>query len=63
MINAEIEQEITEQGGIVFTRDPALSSEKQVEQIQYLIDQEMDVIILNPVKSDDKATNIGIMDI
>lgn len=50
------EKEITEQGGTVFTRDPALSSEKQVEQIQYFIDQEMDVIILNPVKSDDKAT-------
>ena len=56
VINAEIEKEITEQGGTVFTRDPALSSEKQVEQIQYFIDQEMDVIILNPVKSDDKAT-------
>lgn len=56
VINAEIEKEITEQGGTVFTRNPALSSEKQVEQIQYFIDQEMDVIILNPVKSDDKAT-------
>ncbi|MDY4761755.1 substrate-binding domain-containing protein [Streptococcus thoraltensis] len=56
VINAEIEKEITEQGGTVFTRDPALSSKKQVEQIQYFIDQEMDVIILNPVKSDDVAT-------
>lgn len=57
IINAEIEKVITEKGGTVYTRDPALNSQKQVEQIQYFIDHSMDVIILNPVKSDDPATH------
>lgn len=54
VINSEIEKTVTEYGGKVVTRDPVLNSQKQVEQIEYFIATGVDVIVLNPVKSDDK---------
>ncbi|SUO89045.1 substrate-binding domain-containing protein [Streptococcus uberis] len=54
VINAEIEKEITEKGGIVYTRDSSLNSAKQVEQLHYFIKTGVDVIVINPVKSKDR---------
>ncbi|MFI3633314.1 substrate-binding domain-containing protein [Streptococcus parauberis] len=56
VINEEIKKNISAVGGNVYTRDPRLDSKKQVKQIKYFIKNHMDVIILNPVKSDDSAT-------
>ncbi|EGE54523.1 substrate-binding domain-containing protein [Streptococcus parauberis] len=56
VINEEIKKNISAVGGNVYTRDPGLDSKKQVKQIKYFIKNHMDVIILNPVKSDDSAT-------
>lgn len=51
IVNAEIEKEVDSRGDILYTRDPALSVDKQCEQIQSFIEKEVDVIIINPVDS------------
>lgn len=51
IVNAEIEKEVDSRGDILYTRDSALSVDKQYEQIQSFIDKQVDVIILNPVDS------------
>ncbi len=51
IVNAEIEKEVASHGDILYTRDPALSVNKQCEQIQSFIDKKVDAIIINPVDS------------
>ena len=42
IVNAEIEKEVASHGDILYTRDPALSVNKQCEQIQSFIDKKVD---------------------
>lgn len=51
MVNAEVEKVVDSHGDILYTRDPALSVDKQCEQIQSFIDKGVDLIIINPVDS------------
>ena len=51
IVNAEVEKAVDSRGDILYTRDPALSVDKQCEQIESFIDKEVDVIIINPVDS------------
>lgn len=51
VINSEIQKEVDQRGDILYTRDPALDENKQLEQIQDFIDMNVDVIIVNPVNS------------
>lgn len=49
VLNSEMERMIEEKKGKLLTLDPALNQDKQNDQIQYLIDQKVDAIFLNPV--------------
>lgn len=49
IINDEIKKEIQNNGDRLITLDPALNAEKQIEQIEYMVEQKVDIIILNPV--------------
>lgn len=49
IIDDEIKKQIQARGDKILTLDPALNEEKQNEQIQYMVDQKVDIIILNPV--------------
>ena len=49
VVNSEIQQIIEDKGDHLITLDPALDQEKQNDQITYLIEQNVDLIILNPV--------------
>ena len=51
IVNAEIEKEVDGQGDILYTRDPALSVEKQCQQIESFIEKDVDLMIINPVDS------------
>lgn len=49
VIDDELEKQVQEKGDKLLTLDPALDEKKQVEQICYMVDQNVDIIILNPV--------------
>ena len=49
VLNSEIQQIAEQKGDHLITLDPALDQEKQNDEISYLIEQNVDVIILNPV--------------
>lgn len=51
VIDEEMRNVIEAQGDIMLTMDPELSLEKQIHQIQYLIEQGVKVLIVNPVDS------------
>lgn len=51
IVNAEIEKVVDSRGDILYTRDPALSVDKQCQQIQSFIDKKVNLIIINPVDS------------
>lgn len=51
VLHAEIQKGVEEKGDILFLRDPSLNIDKQVEQIDYFIKENCDVIIINPVDS------------
>ncbi|NBK96996.1 MAG: sugar ABC transporter substrate-binding protein [Erysipelotrichia bacterium] len=53
VINDEIKSVIESNGDVLITMDPALSKEKQVEQIQYLINQQVKVLFVNPLDVND----------
>ena len=55
VLNEEIEKEVLANGDKLILRDPALDVSKQVQQVQSFINQGVDVIIINPVDSNDKA--------
>lgn len=49
VIDEELRLMIESQGDILLTRDPALSQEKQNEQIHELLTEGIDLLVLNPV--------------
>lgn len=49
IIDDEIRNILESRGDILITRDPALSVEKQMEQVQEMIDRRIDAIFINPV--------------
>lgn len=49
VINEEIEKEIHQRGDVLYTLDPALNVEKQLEHINMLIDKGIDVLFVNPI--------------
>lgn len=48
-LNAEVEKSVNEHHDQLYTRDPALSIKKQVEQVRFFIREKVDIIIINPV--------------
>ncbi|OCN06151.1 ribose ABC transporter substrate-binding protein [Erysipelotrichaceae bacterium MTC7] len=52
VINDEIKKEVEANGDILITLDPALDVSNQNEQIYSLIDQNVDVIFVNPIEWD-----------
>ncbi|MGT2924951.1 substrate-binding domain-containing protein [Streptococcus caviae] len=48
-LNAEVEKSVNERHDQLYTRDPALSIKKQVEQVRFFIREKVDIIIINPV--------------
>lgn len=51
-LNAEIEKKTNQQGNRLYVRDPELDEDKQSQQIDYFIQEKVNVIVINPVKSD-----------
>ena len=49
VINEEVEKIVKEHGDTLITLDPSMSLKKQRQQIQYLIDQQVDMLIITPV--------------
>jgi ribose transport system substrate-binding protein len=62
IVNSEIEKEVESRGDILYSRDPALSVEKQYQQIQSFIKEKVDVIIINPVDSSSKKLSQILQD-
>ena len=54
VVNAEVEKVADSKGDILYTRDPALSVEKQCQQVETFISKKVDAIIINPVDSTSK---------
>lgn len=50
VLNSEIKSIIEANGDVLLTLDPALSLDRQIEQIDYLIDQNVKVIFVNAVE-------------
>jgi len=51
-LNAELEKKTNQQGSRLYVRDSELDEGKQSQQITYFIKEKVDVIVINPVKSD-----------
>ena len=49
VIDEEIRTVVENHGDVLISRDPALSVDKQVEEIQELIDNDVELIFINPV--------------
>lgn len=49
VVNKEIENEIKQRGDVLYTMDPALNVDKQIEHIQRLIQMNVDVLFVNPI--------------
>ena len=49
VVNEEISKAVKEHGDQLITLDPAMSLKKQKEQIQYLMDQQVDALVITPV--------------
>lgn len=60
IVNAEIEKEVDARGDVIDTRDPALSVDKQCQQIHYFIDKGVNLIIINPVSSRSSRINAAL---
>ena len=54
-LNAELEKKTNQQGSKLYVRDSELDEKKQSQQIAYFIKEKVDVIVINPVKSDSPA--------
>ncbi len=54
-LNAELEKKTNQQGSRIYVRDSELDEKKQSQQIAYFIKEKVDVIVINPVKSDSPA--------
>ena len=53
-INEEVKKQVSQNGDILYTRDPGLSVSKQCQQIYDFIDKKVDVILINPVNGESK---------
>lgn len=51
-LNAEIEKKTNQQGNRLYVRDPELDEDKQSQQIDYFVQEKVNVIVINPVKCD-----------
>lgn len=51
-LNAEIEKKTNQQGSRLYVRDPELDEDKQSQQIDYFVQEKVNVIVINSVKSD-----------
>lgn len=51
-LNAEIEKKTNQQGSRLYVRDPELDEDKQSQQLDYFVQEKVNVIVINPVKSD-----------
>ena len=51
-LNAELEKKTNQQGSRLYVRDSELDEKEQSQQIAYFIKEKVDVIVINPVKSD-----------
>ncbi|MCG7329571.1 substrate-binding domain-containing protein [Streptococcus cristatus] len=54
-LNAELEKKTNQQGSRLYVRDSELDEKKQSQQIAYFIKEKVDIIVINPVKSDSPA--------
>ena len=54
-LNAELEKKTNQQGSRLYVRDSELDEKNQIQQIDYFIKEKVDVIVINPVKSDSPA--------
>lgn len=50
-LNAELEKKTNQQGSRLYVRDPELDEGKQSQQIDFFVKEKVDVIVINPVKS------------
>ena len=50
-LNAELEKKTNQQGSRLYVRDPELDEGKQSQQIDFFVREKVDVIVINPVKS------------
>ncbi|MBZ2116788.1 substrate-binding domain-containing protein [Streptococcus gordonii] len=50
-LNAELEKKTSQQGSRLYVRDPELDEGKQSQQIDFFVREKVDVIVINPVKS------------
>ena len=50
-LNAELEKKTNQQGSRLYVRDPELDESKQSQQIDFFVREKVDVIVINPVKS------------
>ncbi|MGT2910502.1 substrate-binding domain-containing protein [Streptococcus cameli] len=55
ILNAEIKKTFGERQDILYVRDPELDENKQSQQIDYFVEQKVDVIVITPIRSDSKA--------
>lgn len=55
VINNEIKSVVEANGDILITQDPALSVDNQIDQINYMIDEGIEVLFLNPIDWDGLA--------
>ena len=51
ILNAELEKKTNQQGSRLYVRDPELGEGKQSQQIDFFVREKVDVIVINPVKS------------
>ena len=54
-LNAELEKKTNQHGSRLYVRDSELDEKKQSQQIAYFIKEKVDIIVINPVKSDSPA--------
>ena len=57
IINEQIANQINNRGDHLYNRDPALSQQKQIEEIHSFINKGVQAIIINPVNGDSKKLN------
>ena len=51
-LNNELEKELNQKGDLLYSRDPELDETKQSQQIDTFVKEQVNVIVINPVKSD-----------
>ncbi len=54
VLNNEVEKIVEENNDVLYTRDPALDVDKQVQQVESFIDKNVNIIIINPVDANSK---------